>query len=47
MVSGNLLLAFFTDKIRLDITVYTEKHFFIIKKYFGDCAYGHNGFLIS
>lgn len=38
MVRRNLLLAFFTDKIRLGITVYSEKHFllYVRKKYFGN-----------
>ena len=31
MVSGNLLLAFFTDKIGLGIAVYSEK-FFTLKR---------------
>lgn len=32
VVSGNLLLAFFADKIRLGIAVYSEKYFFYVKK---------------
>lgn len=32
MVSGNLQLAFFTDKIRLGIAVYSEMVFFYVKK---------------
>lgn len=31
IVSGNLLLAFFPDKIRLGIAVYSEK-FFMLKR---------------
>lgn len=32
MVSGNLQLAFFTDKIRLGIAVYSEMVFFMLKR---------------
>lgn len=32
VVSGNLLLAFFADKIRLGIAVYSEKYFFMLKR---------------
>lgn len=43
MVRRNLLLAFFTDKIRLGIRVYSQKHFlsYVEKKYFGNFVYSH------
>jgi hypothetical protein len=32
MVSGNLLLAFFNDKIRLHVIVSSKKHFSYVRK---------------
>lgn len=39
MVSGNLLLAFSTDKIRLGIAVCSENFFYVKKECFGN--YSH------